>query len=969
MEIQQDSRRPITQLQAETRDENQVSRPSEDKRSDDAVWSAQEQDNLARAATDHSLRYPESLHSDDYDDESSIDPTSESFDLRQWMRYQVRQLQDGGNTPQKTGVIFKKLSVYGSGSAIQIQRTVGSIITAPLRPSDFFGTSRKRHKTILRDFSGYVSPSEMLLVLGRPGSGCSTFLKSISADTAGLKIDEAAEIHYNGIPQRTMARHFKGEIVYNSEMEYHFAHLTVGETLGFAAAARTPRSRLGGQTRASYVDHVRNVVMATFGLSHTVDTKVGSEFVRGVSGGERKRVSIAEMALAGSPLCCWDNATRGLDSASSLEFAKALHMSSRIFGSTHLVSLYQASQCIYDLFDKVTVLFEGRQIFFGPSGRAKAYFEEMGWHCPSRQTTGDFLTSLTNPNERRVRSGYEKLVPRTSEEFEKRWRDSADFRALTDEVVREEQKFTAGNETEKMFFQGHRERQSKYSRTRSPYMISVPMQVKICTTRAYQRIWNDKTSSITLIGGQIVMSLIIGSLFYGAPFGTQSFFAKSSTLFFAVMLNSLITVTEVNPLYSKRPIIAKHASYKFYHPFSEALAGVVSDFPIKLVSGVVFNTTLYFLSDLRYEPGPFFVFFLFTFMSVLCMSQIFRTVAAASKTMTQALAVAGVVLLAAVIYTGYVIPRPNMHPWFGWIFWINPLSYAYESLIVNEFHHRNFPCSSVVPPYPGLNEVPYPVFVCDEKGAKAGELFVNGDSYLDVSYRYSFSHLWRNFGVLCGFLVFFLIIYPLTTELNYSTGSKAEALVFRQGHVPKSVLNAIKEPSSDKAAPDRVSGLGEDDSPEQANILPPQHKVFSWKNVCFDIQFRGHQRRLLDNVSGWVKPGTLTALMGVSGAGKTTLLNVLAQRADFGVVTGDILINSVSLDASFQRKIGYVQQQDLHLHTSTVREALRFSALLRQPNSVSTREKYDFVEEGILLHYTENTRIGRDTLTLLSAWQ
>ena len=87
--------------------------------------------------------------------------------------------------------------------------------------------------------------------------------------------------------------------------------------------------------------------------------------------------------------------------------------------------------------------------------------------------------------------------------------------------------------------------------------------------------------------------------------------------------------------------------------------------------------------------------------------------------------------------------------------------------------------------------------------------------------------------------------------------------------------------------------------------------------------------------------------MGVSGAGKTTLLDVLAQRVSMGVVTGDMLVSGKPLDASFQRKTGYVQQQDLHLETTTVREALRFSAMLRQPKSVSTAEKHAFVEDVI----------------------
>ena len=104
-------------------------------------------------------------------------------------------------------------------------------------------------------------------------------------------------------------------------------------------------------------------------------------------------------------------------------------------------------------------------------------------------------------------------------------------------------------------------------------------------------------------------------------------------------------------------------------------------------------------------------------------------------------------------------------------------------------------------------------------------------------------------------------------------------------------------------------GIDDVEQDQQIAALIPQTDVFTWKDVCYDIEIKGESRRLLDNVSGWVKPGTLTALMGVSGAGKTTLLDVLAQRVSMGVVTGDMLVSGRPLDDSFQRKTGYVQQQ------------------------------------------------------------
>jgi ABC-type multidrug transport system ATPase subunit len=435
-----------------------------------------------------------------------------------------------------------------------------------------------------------------------------------------------------------MLKQFKGEIVYNQEVDKHFPHLTVGETLEFAARVRTPQQRLvEGVSRENWAKHMAKVVMAVFGLSHTYNTKVGNDFVRGVSGGERKRVSIAEMALAGSPIASWDNSTRGLDAATALEFTRALRMSANLGGSVHLVAIYQASQAIYNEFDKAVVLYEGRQIYFGPCNEAKQYFIDMGWECPPRQTTGDFLTSVTNATERKVREGYENKVPRTPEEFEKYWKESSHRKLLMEEIKDHEEEFPMGGKTLEDFqvslssglFRGlkltgkqasRKGMQAKHVRPESPYTVSIPMQVKYCTQRAYQRLWNDKISTVTTIVGQIVMALIIGSIFYGTRNDTSSFFQKGGVLFFAVLLNALIAISEINTLYSQRPIVEKQASYAFYHPFTEAMAGIVADIPVKFTIAVCFNIILYFLAGLRREPSQFFIFFLFNFVAILTVS-------------------------------------------------------------------------------------------------------------------------------------------------------------------------------------------------------------------------------------------------------------------------------------------------------------------------------------------------------------
>lgn len=201
-------------------------------------------------------------------------------------------------------------------------------------------------------------------------------------------------------------------------------------------------------------------------------------------------------------------------------------------------------------------------------------------------------------------------------------------------------------------------------------------------------------------------------------------------------------------------------------------------------------------------------------------------------------------------------------------------------------------------------------FICSQTGAVAGQYVVSGDAYIETAYEYSYSHVWRNFGIMIAFLIGFMIMYFVAVEVNSSTSSTAEVLVFRKGHAPASLTGQVKEGTNDEEAPAQGTAASNDHTEgDNVDAIPAQKDIFTWRDVVYDIKIKGEPRRLLDHVSGYVKPGTLTALMGVSGAGKTTLLDSLAQRTTMGVITGDMLVNGKPIDASFQRGCGYVQQQ------------------------------------------------------------
>ncbi|UPK91915.1 hypothetical protein LCI18_002850 [Fusarium solani-melongenae] len=899
---------------------------------------------LARQLTRASTTVGAELHAFCPQPGTRLDPGSPNFDARAWVKAFVKldESEAGSAPPRSLGVAFRDLNVFGWGTGAEHQK---SVIDYPLDVVkslvDLLSPRKKRRVDILRNFEGVVEEGELLLVLGPPGSGCSTLLKTIAGETAGLEVDPQSYMNFRGIEESHMRTSFRGDVLYNAEVDTHLAHLTVGETLSFAASAHSRRHVPGGVTRAQADTMMRDVMMAIFGISHTVDTRVGDDFVRGVSGGERKRVSIAEAALTGAKLQCWDNTTRGLDSGNAINFCKTLRLQADLVGVAGAVAIYQAPQSAYDLFDRVTVLYEGRQIFFGKITEAKQYFESLGFECPDRQTTPDFLTSMTSAQERRVKPGYERTAPRTPDEFAERWQASEPRKQLLRELSEYEQNHPR-EERLAEYQTSRRAEQFKSQRAKSPYTISYAHQVRLTLWRSWRRLLADPGFTIASLLFNLIMALVLGSMFYNLKDDSSTFYYRGGVIFFSLLFNAFASQLEVLTVYAERPVVEKHNRYAFYHQSTQAIASYFIDLPYKTTNMIIFNVTVYFMTHLRREAGNFFFFCLASYLTTLVMSSIYRTLACITRTSHQAMVPSAILSLGLMIYTGFTIPTDYMLGWSRWMNYINPLAYAFEALMANEFHNREFPCGSMVPRGPGYDDLPPESRICAVVGAEPGSNVVSGDRYINMSFDYSNAHKWRNIGILCGFLAAFFLAYIVSAEYAKPPQSKGEVLVFRKGKMPPSLKESGKGDSEVQKTERPV--VAEKVTNNGSSGLAAGASVFHWEDLCYDIQIKGNERRLLDHVDGWVKPGMSTALMGVSGAGKTTLLDVLATRVTMGVVSGDTRIDGKPTDSSFQHRVGYVQQQDVHLNTMTVREALEFSALLRQSAEISREEKIKYVE-------------------------
>jgi ABC-type multidrug transport system ATPase subunit len=238
-----------------------------------------------------------------------------------------------------------------------------------------------------------------------------------------------------------------------------------------------------------YRAKIKADLLGVLGLEHTHDTKVGDQYVRGVSGGEKKRVSIAEVLTSGASVQMWDNATRGLDADTALRYARIIRALTDVQRNASVVSLYQAGNGIYDLFDKVTVIAEGQVIYYGPRSEARAYFEDMGFVHPDGGNTADFLTSVTALNEREVKEGAS--VPNSAAELAEAYAASPIAKRMREELDEH-----IGSEAVRADSDAAREelqrQKGRWAPKGRPERVSFATQVRAALVRDYQQRWGDQ---------------------------------------------------------------------------------------------------------------------------------------------------------------------------------------------------------------------------------------------------------------------------------------------------------------------------------------------------------------------------------------------------------------------------------------------------------------------------------------------
>eukprot|EP00667_Euglena_gracilis_P001821 EG_transcript_1821 len=841
----------------------------------------------------------------------------------------------GPNAAPSILVTFSDLTFRATTYAgTNVIATVGSRV---LQVLTFWKRRATVDRYVLKDVTGSFRPGRTTLILGPPRSGKSSLMKAIAG-----RLEESKKCRLEGVVEYSGRRlreskPGKGQlqlvklVSYVPQVDEHIPTLTVRETIRFASrcTAELRPSDLAGENLSdearagiTFVDQLApEIVMATLGIRHVGDTIVGNESLRGVSGGQRKRLTTAEMVVARTPVLLADEISTGLDSATTFDICTAFKTVARTMHTTIAVSLLQPTPETFETFDDVLVMAEGQVVYLGARTEVLPYFAGLGFGCPKDTDTAEFLQEVTLPKGTEKYRMPAPAVPRggsqptnihTAADFGLAWRNSALFhqRQAEDQKMYAECKA----ELDALPPEGHFHRKAT-----SEYSVTAWESMRLCLDRQVRLTLRNTAMTTGRFAQMIFIALIMGSLFF--RLNVTAYSSKLSVIFFSMMNIALGGFSLIPSIVEEMRVIHRQRDARFFHAWPYTVALNLLDIPLSVVETVLFCVVAYWMAGLSPTASDFLLFMLAILLLKLAMGALFRFVAviAPSQAMAQSLGV--IVILVFILHAGYFMAYPDMKKWWIWAYWANPLQHTFTSLALIEFRSSQ---------YSGLRDPAHP-----SKGTW-------GDYYLDIKkLPMDQSRLYMGFIFNACWFVGFAVLNSL-------------ALTF------------VRWPNP--FPPEPPTPPEEAEAPKAAEV-PFTPCTLAWDHVCYDVDDPGQKGsagklalRLLNEVSGFAKPSTMTALMGSSGAGKTTLLDVLAGRKNTGRVTGGILLNGQLTDPiAFSRCSGYVEQVDIHSPSATVAEALRFSALLRLPHGVPAADKEAHawqVLRQLNLHVIANCLIG-----------
>ncbi|CAI0473624.1 unnamed protein product [Linum tenue] len=827
--------------------------------------------------------------------------------------------------------------------------------------------NRKKHLTILSDVSGVVKPGRLTLLLGPPSSGKTTLLLAL-AGRLDHSLKVSGRVTYNGhdmhefIPQKTSA--------YISQHDLHMGELTVRETLAFAARVQgvgflhdmlaelsrrekaaniKPDPDLDVFMKAAATEGLESNVITDYtlkilGLEVCADILVGDEMIRGISGGQRKRVTAGEMLVGPARTLFMDEISTGLDSSTTFQIVNSLKQQNHILNGTAVISLLQPAPETYNLFDDIILVSDGQIAYQGPRENVLEFFEHMGFKCPDRKGVADFLQEVTSKKDQKQywtrRDQPYRFV--TTKEFAEAFQSFHIGRKIADElsVPYDKTKNHPAALSTKKYGVGNKE------------------LLKANFAREYLLMKRNSFVYIFKLSQLVIMGLFFMTVFLRTEMHRntiQDGGVYVGALFFSLVMLMFNGMAELPMTIAKLPVFYKQKNLFFYPPWIYSIPPWILKIPVTLYEVGVWVLMTYYVIGFDPNFGRLIRLYVLLVAINQMASALFRSIAATGRNMIVANTFGSFVVLLLFALSGFVLSREDIKKWWIWAYWASPMMYGQNAIVINEFHGKSW---SHIPP---------------NSTESLGIQVLRSRGFFTEPHWY-----WLGVGATFGFLFLFNIVFVLALTFL----DKFEKL---KAVIPEDEAIASAGAVEMSTSGSTIAGTADDeasDSKKKGMVLPFEPYSLTFDDVIYSVDMPQEMKSqgvtedklvLLKGVSGAFRPGVLTALMGVSGAGKTTLMDVLAGRKTGGYIEGNITISGFpKKQETFARISGYCEQNDIHSPQVTVYESLVYSAWLRLPKEVDQKTRMLFVEEVmdlVELNPIRNSLVGLPGVTGLTTEQ
>ncbi|XP_056224341.1 broad substrate specificity ATP-binding cassette transporter ABCG2 [Seriola aureovittata] len=539
-------------------------------------------------------------------------------------------------------------------------------------------------KDILIDLNGIMKPG-LNAIMGATGSGKSSFLDVLAArkDPAGL----SGEVLIDGAPQPPNFKCLSGYVVQDDVV---MGTLTVRENFSFSAALRLPSS----VTQEEKEQKV-NKLIQELGLSRVADSRVGTQLIRGISGGERKRTNIGMELIIDPSVLFLDEPTTGLDASTANSVLLLLKRMANN-GRTIILSIHQPRYSIYRLFDSLTLLVTGKQVYHGPAQSALEYFSDIGYTCEPHNNPADFFLDVIN--------GDSTAVINSSVDREDSDSVSMSRRGIEEKLVEEYRSCQHYKQTKaelERIIQGKPTTTTAASRTIT-YNTSFLTQFRWVLKRTFRNLMLNPQTSVAQVAVTLFLALVVGAIFFDVQENQSGMQNRFGALFFITVNQCFSSLSSAELFISERKLFIHEYISGYYRLSVYFLSKILSDIiTLRTIPAIVFSCVAYFMIGLKPTVEAFFLF-MFTVMLVAYTATAMALAISADQTVV---AIANIFMTIAcvfmMIFAGLLVNLPSIVSWLSWLKYLSIPRYGLSALQINEFSGLNF-ChglnASIIPP-------------------------------------------------------------------------------------------------------------------------------------------------------------------------------------------------------------------------------------------------------------------------------